>query len=263
MPAAAVVELERCDVRRRGSLLLRDASWRVEAGEHWALLGPNGAGKTTLLRIAAARSYPSSGRAAILGETLGRYPVQRLHERIGLVDADLSRRFDPSRRGLDVVLTGATGTIALLADRLGAAERERATELLALLSVEHVAERALSTCSAGERARLLLARALMARPALLLLDEPTAGLDLAGRELVIQALDRLAAVQDGLATVTVTHHVEELPATTTHVLMLRGGAVLASGPASEVMTAGALSACFGIPLELKAVGGRYLASIAG
>jgi iron complex transport system ATP-binding protein len=250
-----VLALESVTFRRSGTEILRGIDWEVRAGEHWAILGPNGAGKTTLLRIAAARSHPTTGSVSVLDRRLGRTPVAQLHERIGFVEPRLARTFHPKRLAREVVLTGTAGTIALL-DRQ---EPERADELIALLGIEHVRERAFGDCSEGERARVLLARALMLEPALLLLDEPTAGLDLPGREVVLAAIRRLVAAHPTLASVTVTHHVEELAASTTHALLLREGAVVASGPIDEVVAAGPLSACFGIPIRVESSDGRFLA----
>jgi iron complex transport system ATP-binding protein len=187
---------------------------------------------------------------------LGRTPVARLHEQIGFVEPRLGRAFHPRRPAGEIVLTGTAGTIALLDRR----EPRRADELIALLGIEHVRERPFADCSEGERARVLLARALMPEPALLLLDEPAAGLDLPGRELVLAAVRRLAAAHPELASATVTHHLEELPATTTHALLLRDGAVVAVGPAAQVLVDENLSACFGLPVRVEANGGRYVAT---
>jgi iron complex transport system ATP-binding protein len=258
---SGAIRFENVSVRRQRRLLLREVSWRVGPGEHWALLGPNGAGKTTLLRIAAARSHPTTGEACVLGERLGRTAVARLHERIGFVEPALLRRFHPTRLGRELVLSGATGTIAVHEERLAPADRRRAGELLALLGVDGVAERPIADCSEGERARLLLARALMSGPPLLLLDEPTSGLDLAGRELVLSALDALTRARPELTTVTVTHHVEELPRSTTHALLLRGGEVVAAGRVDAVLADAPLSACFGIDVRVARVDGRFLASV--
>ena len=211
-----VLELADVSLRRSGTPILRGVDWRVREGEHWAVLGPNGAGKSTLLRIAAARMHPSSGSVSVLGRPLGRTPVARLHQQIGFVEPRLARTFHQRRPAREIVLTGTAGTIALL-DRQ---DPRRADELIALLGIDHVRDRAFGDCSEGERARVLLARALMPEPALLLLDEPAAGLDLPGRELVLGAVRRLAAAHPGLASATVTHHLEELPATTTHALLL-------------------------------------------
>jgi iron complex transport system ATP-binding protein len=266
---ATVLELEEVDVWRWHAAsgtrkrLLSGIYWRVEAGQHWALLGPNGAGKSTLLRIAAARSYPSSGRAAILGGELGRVRVPHLHARIGYVDSKLADRFPAALQGRELVLTGTTGTLVVLEDRVGDAERGRADALLRLLSAAHVAERPFGDCSDGERMRLLLARALMAEPPLLLLDEPTAGLDLPGREFLLAALARLAAERSELASVVVVHHVEDVPPATTHALLLRDGEVVAAGPVEDALTGAALGDAFGIPVQLERVGSRWLATVEG
>jgi iron complex transport system ATP-binding protein len=250
-----LLELEDVTFRRAGTPILRGVDWHVQDGEQWAILGPNGAGKTTLLRIAAARAHPSTGRARVLGRELGRTPVARLHERIGYLEPRLARSFHRSRLAGEIVLTGTAGTIALL----DGGDRARAAELHELLGIAHLRERPFADCSEGERARVLLARALMLEPALLLLDEPTAGLDFPGRELVLAAIGRLVAARPQLASVTVTHHLEELAASTTHVLLLRDGAVVAAGPIGEVLVDGPLSECFGIAVHVEAADGRYLA----
>jgi iron complex transport system ATP-binding protein len=254
-----VLELEAVTFRRGGNEILRGVDWRVREGEHWAVVGPNGAGKTTLLRIVAARSHPTTGIARVLGGQLGRVPVRRLHERIALVDPKLARTFHPSAPVREVVLTGTAGTTMLLEDRVDPA---RADELIDLLGVAAVRDRPFGDCSEGERTRTLLARALMLDPELLLLDEPTAGLDLPGRELVLAAIQRLVGSHESLASVTVQHHLEELPATTTHALLLRAGAVVAAGRVDEVLADEPLRACFGVPVRVERAGGRFFARLA-
>ena len=241
--------------------LLQSIDWRVAAGEHWVLLGPNGAGKTTLLRIAAARSYPSSGRAVVLGGELGRTAVAALHERIGYVESTLAQRFAPTAPGRDVVLSGATGTLVVLAEDRDT--RRRADELLELLAAADVAGRAFGDCSDGERMRLLLARALMPDPDLLLLDEPTAGLDLPGREFLLASLSRLAVERPQLTSVVVVHHVEDVPPSTTDALLLRDGAVVAAGATVDTLTDEAVTECFGLPVRVSRVGDRFVATVEG
>jgi iron complex transport system ATP-binding protein len=256
--AAMVLELQQVTFRRGGNPILRGISWQVREGEHWAVVGPNGAGKTTLLRIAAARAHPTTGTVRVLGGQLGRVPVARLHERIALVDPKLARSFHPSRTVEEVVLTGTAATIALLDERR---DPRRAGELIELLGIGHVRDRAFGECSEGERTRTLLARALMLDPALLLLDEPTAGLDLPGRETVLAAIGRLVASHPALASVTVQHHLEELPASTTHALLLRDGAVVAAGPVDAVLADEPLTACFGLPVRVERSHGRFRALV--
>ena len=242
--------------------LLDCISWMVLPGEHWALLGPNGAGKTTLLTLTAAAEFPSSGEIEILGETMGHTDVARLRAQIGFLDARDADRFAPLLTVREVIATGATGTIGYFAERLGMLDVDRAETLLGLFGLGQLAERRFGEASHGERKRALVARALMARPRLLLLDEPGAGLDLPGREILLVALARLADADPALAVVVTTHHLEELPASTTHALLLRDGLVVGAGPVEETLTDAALSACFGIPVSVTRAGGRWSATAA-
>ncbi len=239
--------------------LLDGVSWRVRAGERWAVLGPNGAGKTTLLTLTAASDFPSSGSIEILGRTMGRTDVAQLRRQIGFVDARDGDRFAPLLTVREVVRTGATGTIGYFEERLAMLDVDRADTLLGMFGLGRLAERRFGDCSQGERKRTLIARALVAQPRLLLLDEPGAGLDLPGRELLLGALARLADVDPALAVVVTTHHLEELPGSTTHALLLRDGVVLESGPVEQTLTDVGLSACFGIPIEISRSGDRWSA----
>jgi iron complex transport system ATP-binding protein len=239
--------------------IVSGVDWEVRAGEQWALLGPNGAGKTTLLGLAGAMRHPSAGTVEVLGERLGRTDVRRLRGRIGAVDARSARAFPVWLTAEDVVLTGTTGTIQPLWERYGARERDRARELLESFGCGPLGGRPFASCSDGERQRVRLARALMADPRLLLLDEPASGLDLPAREALLAALDRLEHLRPGLATITVTHHVEEIAASTTHALLLRAGRVVAAGPAAEVLTGEHLLACFAMRVEVHRLDGRWAA----
>jgi iron complex transport system ATP-binding protein len=259
---AAAVTMRAAGVTRGGSTLLRDVDWTVEAGEHWVVLGPNGAGKTSLLQLAGAVWQPSLGEVSVLGGRLGGVDVRTLRESIGMVDARTARALRGRRPGLEVVLTGAFGSIALQRARVTDAHRARATRLLEVVGGEALAQRAFDDCSQGERQRLLLARALMARPRLLLLDEPATGLDLPSRERLLRALEAAAAEQPDRPTATITHHLEEVPRTTTHALLLRDGGVLAGGPVDEVLTSEAVSACFGLRVAVARTGGRWTARLA-
>jgi iron complex transport system ATP-binding protein len=240
--------------------ILDGIDWRGARGERWALLGPNGAGKTTLLTLLGAVEFPSRGTVELLGRRLGRTDVFRLREEIGLVDARLGHRFLHELTVEQVVQTGATGTIGWFPDRLDRLERARTGELLELFDCNRIAARRFADCSQGERKRTLIARALVPAPRLLLLDEPGAGLDLAGRETLLAALARLATEDAGLTLVATTHHLEELPASTTHALLLREGRVVAAGPAGETLTAELLSACFGLRVAVGRANGRWSAT---
>jgi len=243
-----------------GARLLQGIDWTVNAGEHWALIGPNGAGKSTLLALAGANRHPSKGIVRILGETMGETSVWALRERIGAVNPALPQ-YDWFTVE-DIVLTGATGTVQPQWERYGEPERQRAAGLLALLGCAELKEREIATCSQGERQRVRIARALMSDPPLLLLDEPATGLDLPAREALIVALSELSVAKPELATVIVSHHLEELPPTTTHALLLRGGRIVASGPADYTLTSAHVSACFGFDVRVHREDGRWAARAA-
>jgi iron complex transport system ATP-binding protein len=245
-------------VIRDDRLLLDDVSLTIRAGEHWALLGPNGAGKSTLLQIMATYAYPSRGQVDVLGQRLGRVNVFALRPLIGHVSPH--HRVDPQRTVAEVVLTGITGTIQLVQRReTSAAERARAAEVTELMGLAGRSQAPWQVLSQGERSRTLIARALMAQPRLLLLDEPAAGLDVAGREQLLASVDDLRRRQPDLATVLVTHHLEELPVSTTHALLLMEGRILAAGTAGAVLTTELASACFGHPVAVTRHAGRWAA----
>jgi iron complex transport system ATP-binding protein len=241
--------------------LLDDVDWEVAPGEHWVILGPNGAGKTTLMHLAGAMAQPSSGTVEVLGRRLGAVDVRALRESIGFVDARLARSLRGHLTGLQTVMTGAFNTIILQVRRLTPEHEARALELMGLVSATELVGRRFEDCSQGERQRLMLARALMADPDLLLLDEPASGLDLPGREGLVGALVSLARDRPALPTVTVTHHLEEISPSTTHALLLRGGRLLAAGPVGEVLTSPLVSECFALAVDVSARHGRWAAAV--
>ncbi len=240
-----------------GSDILNDISWTVQPGEHWALLGPNGSGKSTLLSLLATMRHPSEGSVTVLGGRVGKTNLWELRERIGVVDPTM--RMPEELFVHEVVLTGATNTVAALWSRYGETEQRRAYALLDLLGCVDLAERSIATCSQGERQRIRIARALMAEPPLLLLDEPANALDLPAREALLFALTSLAEAQPELATILVSHHVEELPPSTSHAMLLRSGRIVASGAVDEVLTSDHVSASFGLPIEVERRSGRWTA----
>ena len=253
----AAFSLSGVRVVREGRVLLDDVDWTVRAGERCALLGPNGSGKTTLLRVAGMQVLPTGGTVEVLGERFGAADVRAVRRRIAFVSQALLRRFRPALRAHDAVVTGRYDALEAHWHHYDEDDHARADALLAAAGLASAADRPIGVLSEGERQQVLLARALMGSPELLLLDEPAAGLDLGARERLVARLASLAADPATPALVLVTHHTEEIPPGTTHAALLRAGRVAAAGPVGEVLTADAVSACFGLDVEVQAAGGRW------
>ena len=257
-----VLEMTGVAVVRDGSTLLAEVDWTVHEGERWVVLGPNGAGKTTLLHVAGASLFPTRGTVVLLGEKYGSTDLGELRTRIGLSSASFGDRIPPHEKALDVVVTASYGVVGRWSERYDPGDVARAQDLLARTGLRAFADRRFGTLSEGERKRVLLARALMTDPELLLLDEPAAGLDLGAREALLRLLGRLAQDPSAPPTVLVTHHVEEVPVGTTHALLMSRGRSIASGPVTEVLTGPLLSRAFGLPLVVEHRGGRFTARAA-
>ena len=252
------LRLEAVDFVRGARQLLTDVNLTVCAGERWALIGPNGAGKSTLLSMCGAVNHPTRGSVHVLGRKLGRVDIRELRESIGHVNPRHPLRSPLSAR--QVILTGATGTTELMPRWTpDAATRARADELIEMLGLTDLAAATWPTMSQGERARVLIARALLPDPPLLLLDEPSTGLDVAAREQFLTTVDELHRARPALATILVTHHLEELPTTTTHAMLIKRGRRHASGPAREVLTTELVSECFDHPIDIEHRSGRWQA----
>jgi iron complex transport system ATP-binding protein len=254
-----VARLRGVGVTVDGATILADVDLDLAAREHLAVLGPNGAGKTTLLRVLATLRYPSRGQARVLGTTFGRGDLRALRPRIGFVSVALDPLLQVRAPALPLVAAAVQGSTwparDVLADPRRVAAARRA---LARVGASHLADRRVDTLSQGERQRVRIARALAPEPALLLLDEPFAGLDLGGREALLADLDGLLAEPDGPTAVLVTHHLEELPTAIRSVLLLRDGRpVVAAGPVAQVLADGPISAAYGLPLTVSAHQGRY------
>jgi iron complex transport system ATP-binding protein len=259
-PGDVVLAAHGVGFRREGRDILADIDWEVRADERWLVLGANGSGKTTLLKIASMHEHPTTGTVQVLGETLGRTDVRVLRRRLGFASAALGAQLRPSLTALDVVMTAKYAALEPWWHQYDDADRARARACLERMGIGPFAARELGTLSSGEQQRVFLARTLMNDPAIVLLDEPSARLDLGGREQLVAALSELTLDPTAPPLVLITHHVDEVPPGVTHALLLRDGRVLTSGPIDEALTSETLSACFGVPLELlRRDGGRYTA----
>lgn len=258
-PGDLLIDFADVSLRRGGRVLVGPVTWQVELDERWVVIGPNGAGKTSLLRIAAAMEFPSAGRATVLGERLGRADMGELRQRVGLSSSALAERVPDDEIVRDLVVSAGYAVLGRFRERYEQVDYDRAVDTLESVGAEHLADRSYGTLSEGERKRVLIARALMTDPELLLLDEPAAGLDLGGREELVARLADLAADPDAPALVLVTHHVEEIPPGFSHCLILSEGGVVAAGLLPDTLTPENLSAAFGQSIAVDSADGRYFA----
>jgi len=256
---SAVLSLQNVSVRKGDRTILGPLNWEVHAGDRWVILGPNGAGKTTLLQMCATLAHPTIGTVSILGEELGKVDVFELRNRVGFTSSAMIDLLPPEEKVIDIVLTAAYAMLERWQEIYDLWDESRAKALLTTFGVRELGERTFGTLSEGEKKRVQIARAIMSDPELLLLDEPAAGLDLGGREDILRRISQFAAEPTAPATVIVTHHIEEIPAGTTHVLLLKNGLVVRQGLIRDNLTSDSLSEIYGIPILLEMNHGRYFA----
>jgi iron complex transport system ATP-binding protein len=259
MPRGPALVFDHVTLRRERLDALADLSWVVGAGERWVVLGPNGSGKTTLLQLATGHLHPTMGTVDILGERLGRVDVRQLRTRIGLVSGAVTRLLRPGLTAAEVVLTGRYAALEPWWHRYSDEDHERASDLLVKAGLGDARDRAFGVLSEGERQQVLLSRAMMGEPELLVFDEPAAGLDLGARERLVRRLEDIATDPSAPPVVFVTHHVEEIPPGFGHLLLLRQGRAVASGPITATLTSAALSETFGLAVDVHRLGDRYVA----
>jgi len=252
----AILDIRRLGIVRDGVKILRDVSWRVEAGQHWVILGANGSGKTSLLSALTGYFTPTAGDIELLGQRYGESDWRALRTKVGIVSSSVRQMMAESEPALDTVASGKYAMIDFWGTP-NRGDRLKAARILKQVECGYLAGRAWSVLSQGERQRVLIGRAMMAEPSLLILDEPCAGLDPIARESFLEFISRLAKRPKAPTLVLVTHHVEEITPVFTHALLLRGGRVMAAGRIRNVLTRENVSATFGGPVKLQRVRGRY------
>lgn len=252
-----IIRVQGLRVNRFNARVLDGIDWTVRPGENWVILGPNGAGKTTLLSCLLAYVPPSEGTIDVLGERWGKFDWRQLRERVGLVSASLLPRIPDAEQALGVVVGGLYAQMGLRGARVTDAQRTEALAHLQRVNAAHLQDRNWGVLSQGERQRVLIARALMPKPALLIVDEPCGGLDPVARETFVQHLDGLARDKDAPSLVLVTHHIDEITPGFGHVLMLKDGRTYAAGAAEDLIDDAHLSAVFGADLQVERRGGRF------
>jgi iron complex transport system ATP-binding protein len=256
-----VLHVSNLRIERDNVVILANVSWRVERGQHWVILGANGSGKTSLLSALTGYLSPTAGEIEVLGQCYGRTDWRELRKRVGLVSSSVRQMMHDDEPALDTVVSGKDAVIDYWG-KVTPADRKRATQILKQIECAHIARRPWRVLSQGERQRVLIGRALMAEPPLLILDEPCAGLDPVAREHFLQFLQRLGRGKSAPSLVLVTHHVEEIMPVFTHVLVLRAGSALGQGSKAEALTSQALTRAFGTPLRLVAQNGRFTLTVA-
>ena len=257
-----VVELEDVCFCRKERQILSDISWRIESGSHWALLGANGCGKTTLLKILTGYEWPTFGTVRVLGERFGLCDIGRLRKLIGWVSSAMTQRLPAQDKAVDVVASGLDASIGLYRS-ITSDEYADSTAMLRRLGVESIAKQSYNTLSQGEMQKVLIARALVCQPQLLILDEPCIGLDPAARQRFLKDLEQLARSQKNLTMILVTHHIEEIDPWIQNVLLLKNGKIQALGAPEELITSQQMSTLFDFPCSVFRQGADFLLRVDG
>jgi len=251
-----ILAVEKLGIVRDGTVILDDVNWRVQPGEHWVMLGANGSGKTSLLSALTGYLMPTSGEISLLGKIYGEADWRELRKKIGLVSSSIRQLMNDEEPALETVASGKYAMIDFWG-RVTRAEKIQARKLLRQIECENLADRPWRVLSQGERQRILIGRALMAQPRVLILDEPCAGLDPAAREHFLQFIQRLGARKNSPTLIFVTHHVEEIMPVFSHLLFLQGGRRLVAGKKAEVLDSRNLSRTFGARMKLLKTNGRF------
>ena len=254
-----VLNLSHVSLQRGDTQILSDVSWSTRPRQHWVIVGPNGAGKTTLARVASGRVSPNSGEVSVSDTDLANADPAEVATRIGLASAAVAAKIVPTQSVLDTVRSAAWGLSVAHDEEYEEVDDQRASALMEIFGVAHLAQREFSTLSEGEAQRVLLARALMTDPEVLVLDEPTSGLDLGARELLIAALSEIIKGSKSPQIVLVTHQIEEIPDGVTHCAIMSQGQITHQGPIEDILTGVNLSQVYGMPLLAGRTDGRWWA----
>lgn len=258
------MKMENVEVRRAGQPILKDVTWSIEPGQNWVILGPNGAGKTTLVNLLTGRVFPSYKKdnpstAEVLGYKLGRVDVSELRTVVGMSSSGEEHLIPGRLPVLDILLSALYGKTTRGREEYEDQDMQRAMDLLHIFGIAQLSEREFHTLSEGERQRVQIARSLMTDPQILILDEPTAGLDMGARELLMVALEEIAKDRRAPALLLVTHHVEEIPRGFTHAALMNAGSITAAGPINDILVDDVVSSNFGLPLKVGHEDGRWWA----
>lgn len=245
-----MIHIENIHLYRNDKKILNDLSWHVQKGQHWAILGLNGSGKTTLLKVINGYIWPNEGNVQVLGETYGKTYIPKLRTRIGWVSNAMIDNFNWQDNAIEIVLSGKFGALRLFND-VTQEEIDHAVSILKHFHCDHLANKSFEHLSQGERQRVQIARAIMADPEILILDEPCGGLDLIERENLLQTIEQIAEAENGPTLIYVTHHVEEILPCFSHVLLMKDGKNVEANAREVVLTDELLSDFFGREISLQ------------
>lgn len=255
-----VIDIKEVSWKRQAETILSGIDWEVRKGEHWAVLGLNGSGKTTLLHMINGYIWPTTGKVTVLEKTFGRTDIREMRKSIGLVSSALQERIKGTEYAEDVVVSGKFASIGLYENPTDE-DFQKAYRMMEQMGCRYLARRTYQTCSQGEQQKLLIARSLMGSPDLLILDEPSTGLDFIAREELLASIRQLATQENAPTIIFVTHHIEEILPDFTHTLLLRDGAVFDQGLRDEVLTSNRLSQFYNIPVKIDWHKGRAWMSV--
>ncbi|MBM4762806.1 ABC transporter ATP-binding protein [Bacillus sp. B15-48] len=252
-----VLSLQDVGWKRSEKNILKNVSWDVQAGEHWALLGLNGSGKTSILKMITGYQWPNSGQVSVLGNLFGKTNIPELRKSIGWVSSSLDDHFrtHSSDTALEVVLSGKFASIGLY-EETTEEDVQQAMQLLNQFRIKHLADQLITFLSQGEKRKVMIARALMSSPRLLILDEPCNGLDIFSKEELLTSINEMIGKRGGPTLLYVTHHIEEIVPAITHALLIRSGEIIAKGDKSSTLTETLLEKTFRVPVSLDWEGGR-------
>lgn len=256
-----IIEMEQVYFQRKGRSILHNLSWRVKEGEHWAIVGLNGSGKTTLLNLVNGYLWPTSGTISVFGQRYGKVMIQEVRKKIGWVSSSLQLQLPGEATTEQIIIGGKKATIGYY-DELSPSDEDDVIQLLDFFQCKNLFQRTYQTLSQGERQKVLIARALIAEPELLILDEPCTGLDLISREQVLSMIQQIAKQEKGPTLIYVTHHIEEILPCFSHTLLLRKGEVFQAGRTNQLLTTEQLSVFFQVPITVHQIGQRQWVAFA-
>jgi iron complex transport system ATP-binding protein len=229
----SIIELKNVSMFRGETQILKDITWDIKKGSHWALIGPNGAGKTSLLKIVSGNLWPSSGKVKVLGKEFGKTDLRELRKKIGWVSSYLVEKIPANEDILEIVISGKFASFGVYSE-IKEKDRKKALELINLMGGKNIIDRKFTVISQGEKQKVIIARALMAEPLILLLDEPAVGLDMKARDNLLKSISKICK-EASTTIIYVTHHIDEIVPEINNVFLLKDGKSFMQGDKKGIL----------------------------